>query len=545
MAITFIDIERQKNWRISALFCVLMAAYFIFAIIVVQALAFLIPGVFLPGGSFLVISNLKWMATIALFALFIAAVHFGISGYTAVQRVVEQVGAVKPDPEDGIHRQLVNIMDEIQIASGGRKKISPMVIPTLSMNAMAVTDLRGEAVIAITEGLLSRLTRPQLEAVIAHEAHHVLSGDCLEASLATSLFGMYAGAVEALKSVSAEEPRAVPLLVLFWLLNGTSSLVSMFVSREREYRADAGAVRMTRNPLALAEALDLISTRWAGTGLISEGLEMLCIRSPQASGYDESEGWWADLMSTHPPIRKRIHVLLMMAHVGTSALNKREQVRSMAPEVPPGPLYYALDPENFWQGPFRIAELATFPWFSPQTWIRTDPGGKAVRVSALRSLNGAFKDRVSEQCAGQAGMRCPVCRQPLTRESCERTTVDQCVFCGGVLVDNDKIPRIIARSDAECTERILSLVRAVTADNQRSLAIRGKRNAEKKREPPKACPKCGRAMFRTFYSYAFLIEIDRCGICGVTWFDADELDMLKCIIELKITPRVEAGKESL
>lgn len=545
MAITFIDIERQKSWRISALFCVLMAAYFIFAIIVVQALAFLIPGVFLTGGSFLVITNLKWMATIALFALFIAAVHFGTSGYTAVQRVVEQVGAVKPDPEDGIHRQLMNIMDEIQIASGDGKKISPMVIPTLSMNAMAVTDLKGEAVIAITEGLLSRLTRPQLEAVMAHEAYHVLSGDCLETSLATSLFGMYAGAVEKLRDISAEEPRAVPLLVLFWLLAGTSSLVSMFVSREREYRADAGAVRMTRNPLALAEALDLISTRWAGTGLISEGLEMLCIRSPQASGYDESEGWWADLMSTHPPIRKRIHVLLMMAHVGTSALNKREQVRNPAPEEPSGPLYYALDPENFWQGPFRIAELATFPWFSPQTWIRTDPAGKAERVSALRSLNGAFKDRVSKQCAGQAGMHCPVCRQPLTRESCERTTVDQCVFCGGVLVDNDKIPRIIARRDAECTERILSLVRAVTADNQRSLAIRQKRNAENKNEPIRSCPKCGRTMFRTFYSYAFLIEIDRCGICGVTWFDADELDMLKCIIEHKITPWVKAGEESV
>jgi Zn-finger nucleic acid-binding protein len=43
-------------------------------------------------------------------------------------------------------------------------------------------------------------------------------------------------------------------------------------------------------------------------------------------------------------------------------------------------------------------------------------------------------------------------------------------------------------------------------------------------------------MFRTFYSYAYLLEIDRCGICGVTWFDPDELEMLQCIIENRISP---------
>ncbi len=69
----------------------------------------------------------------------------------------------------------------------------------MSLNALAAADLKGNAVIGITEGLLSRLTRPQLEAVIAHEAHHILSGDCLETTVAASLFGTFSSAMEKLR----------------------------------------------------------------------------------------------------------------------------------------------------------------------------------------------------------------------------------------------------------------------------------------------------------------------------------------------------------
>lgn len=476
MPITFIDIERQKSWRIGLLLLFLVALYFLFAFIIAQAVVLFT----FKAHSFVVFGSLKYVLVIALFALTIAAVHFGISAYTAVQRVLEQIRANDPDPEDGVHRQLINVIAEIHIAAGRTKKIRCMVIPTLSMNALAVTDLKGEAVIAITEGLLSRLSREQLEAVIAHEAYHVLSGDCLEASLAASLFGIYASAVEGLKDVSAEEPRAVPVLVLFWVLSTFGSLVTMLISREREYRADAGAVRMTRNPLALAQALHLISDRWSGGGLISDGLEMLCISSPTIDSHDEAEGWLDDLLSTHPPVRKRIAVLLGMAHLSASVLNKQVLSRTLVqmPALPGNPA----------------------------------KGG-------------------AEQ---KPAMFCPSCRDQLVRETSESTIVFLCRSCKGQLVDNDKIPRILARSHLETTDRLLSLVRAVTADNQRSLTIRQKRLKEKKNEETILCPKCNRVMFRTFYSYAYLIEIDRCSVCHVTWFDADELEMLQCLIENKI-----------
>lgn len=538
MPLTFIDIERQKNWRISALFMFLVALYFVFAFVLIQLLVFFIPGFLVMNGSFLVVRNMKYLAAIGFSALFIASVHFVTSGLTAVRQVVEQVGAVNPDAEDGIHRQLLNIVAEIQVATGNKRNIRCMVIPTLSTNALAVTDLRGDAVIAITEGLLSRLSRPQIEAVMAHEAYHVLSGDCLEASLATSLFGMYASALDKFRDELMGEPRAWPVASAVWIFVKLATALNMFISREREYRADAGAVHMTRNPLALAEALDLIAKRWSGTGLISEGLEMLCISSPRVSYHDEAEGWWDNVMSTHPPIGRRIDILLRLAHVNASVLNKRERETKSVPDDSPEPLYYVLDPDNLWLGPFRIAELATFPWFSPQTWVSTVAGGRAERVSALQVPEGVFVSGDQGQVPGQTDMRCPSCRQPLAKTPYERTTIFRCVFCGGTLVGNEKIQRILARHEDGCSQRIIALVRAVTADNQRSLAIRKLRQTEKRKEPLASCPRCGRQMMRTFYSYAYLLEIDRCGICGVTWFDQDELQMLQCIIENKITPGI-------
>jgi heat shock protein HtpX len=534
MPITFIDIERQKSWRIGLLFCFLVVLYFLFAFIVSQSvvLIFFRPQIFFLGTKF------KYIAAISATALTFSLVHFGISGYTAVDRVLEQVRAVVPDPEDGIHRQLLNVIDEIHIASGSGKQIRVFVIPTLSLNALAVSDLKGGAVIAITEGLLSRLTRDQLEAVMAHEAYHLLSGDCLEASIAASLFGVYASAVEKLKEAAVHDLRYIPFLFFFWVLNSLGMIVAMFISREREYRADAGAVRMTRNPLALAEALNLISGRWTGAGFIHEGLEMLCISSPIPDIHDESEDWWDNLMSTHPPAGRRIDLLLRMARVSHSALSGKGRPRTPSHPVT-DPLYYALDPDSVWIGPFRFTELTTFPWFSAGTRLSTKPSPSS-HDEDFRTVAEIASER-APVIAKKTPMRCPACRQSLVPESCAETTVDRCVFCRGVVVDNDRIFRILARREVACDERLRALVGAVTADSRRSLSIRKQRLRERKRTPLSRCPQCGREMLRSFYSYAFLIELDKCSICRITWFDADELEMLQCLIENKVTAALPGG----
>jgi heat shock protein HtpX len=541
MPLTFIDIERQKSWRISILFIFLLVMYFFVSIALFQVY-FIFSALFSGSGFTWLGNNPLYLFIVMAFSLLMALIHFWFSAFGAVRSVMANLGASHPDPEDGIHKRLINIMEEIHIATGNERQIKCMVIPSLSMNAIAVSDLRGEAVIAITEGLLSRLTRSQLEAVMAHETYHILSGDCLETTVAASLFGMYASALE--KVESSDEGGyggLLPGFLLFWVLLELSSLLSMFISREREYRADAAALRMTRNPLAMAEALYLLSKNWTGVGLISSGLEMLCIVNPRATELDESEGWWADLMSTHPPIKKRIEILLKMARMSISEFEAKANSKTEALNISdiPEPFYYALDNRHQWQGPYSFVELASLSWLSPRTWVSTGSAKMIERASENRLINKIFTNRISQLGKESSAFTCPSCKQPLFEVSYEKTNVYQCNFCGGILVENGKIPRIIARREKRCTDRVKSLAKAVVMDNQRAIAIRKLKGAEMRSRPAIFCSKCKNPMLRTFYSLAYLIEIDRCNVCGVTWFDMDELEMLQCIIENKITPMLD------
>jgi heat shock protein HtpX len=436
---------------------------------------------------------------------------------------------------------LMNVMQEVHVVTGNKRRMQCVVIPSLSLNALAVADLKGEAVIGITEGLLSRLTRPQLEAVIAHEAHHVLSGDCLETTVAASLFGSYSSAMEKLTDTSRGRTFASPAFLLTWSLLQLSYLLNMFISREREYRADAASVRMTRNPIALAETLYLLSRSWRGAGFIGSGFEMLCIVNPQATALDEQEGFWADLLSTHPPLSKRMNILLTMARVSIAELDaKTVKAVTTNAQRPSAPLYYAMSPRQQWQGPFTSVELAALPWLSPLTWVTKGKDQPVDRASKEHCINDIFLSRLSEQERPLSNFSCPSCRQPLVTESYEGTSLYQCRFCAGILVDSVKIPRIIARTGREraCSERINSLAKTVVTENQLRQPYRKSGNGGKSAIPLLACPKCGNPMSRRFYSQAHLIEVDHCSFCGITWFDQDELEMLQCLIENRIVPDI-------
>lgn len=367
------------------------------------------------------------------------------------------------------------------------------------MNALAADDLRGDAVIAITEGLLSRLSQQQLQAVIAHEAYHVLSGDCREATLATSLFGMYLSLLEGMQSFAGDERRAglAPSFLPLWVLLKMSMLLSLLISREREYRADAASVRMTRNPVAMAEALYFLAHNWRGSGIISSGIEMLCIVNPVVSLPDESDGWWADLISTHPPIMKRISILLDMARLSSEALSRR-----------------MLKEER--------------PDSAGESGGQGDDGHTAASVVfGVASPYG-----------------CPACRQPLQAVEYEGTEVHNCSLCHGTLVENDKLPRLIARREKRCSLRVMSLAAASAGDNQRALSVRRRDITGRRSMAGHTCPKCRNIMFRTFYSGAYLIEIDRCNVCGISWFDPDELEMLQCLIENRITGTMDSPSQA-
>jgi len=527
MPLTFIDIERQKNWRIALFFAVLLLVYL--------AVLALIGAVIL--GVPIDMAPRFWVFAGAA-ALFAAGIHFWFAAYDTVNSVLRSLDARPPDREDDIHRVFTNVIEEIHVVTGSKRTMQCAVIPSLALNALAAEDLKGNALIAITEGLLSRLTRPQIEAVVAHEAHHILSGDCLETTVAASIFGTLSSALEKVCYTSENRRSSVPAFFLAWLLLQLGYLLNLFISREREYRADAASVRMTRNPLALAEALHLLSRSWRGAGFIGSGFEMLCIVNPRATALDETEGFVPDLLSTHPPLRKRMDILLAMARVNVAELDAKSERKSTAGQQAPGKSYFAMSPRQQWEGPFSLQDLTTLPWLSPLSWIAPGKARTPDRAWKDPLINAYFLQKLNGSEPAPNGYTCPTCNQPLITATYEGTRTYPCSFCAGTLVENARIPRIIARTgrDRPCPERVTALARTALRENQSRMIYQkaGDKSAATLRRL--ACPKCKNPMLRGFYSQAHLIEVDRCSYCGLTWFDKDELEMLQCMIGNRLAP---------
>jgi heat shock protein HtpX len=245
----------------------------------------------------------------------------------------ELVEAATPE-----QKQLVNVVEEMAIASG-LPKPRIWVVPDADPNAFATGRDAASASIAVTEGLLAKLSRDELQAVIAHELAHVRN---LDVRLMTLLAGMV-GAIALMsdgmgrtlgrggrRGVSLAGRRggrsggrgggalAIIILVL-WLLTLLvapiiSRLLAMAVSRKREYLADATAAQLTRHPMALATALEKLDAASAATQSVTRGAAHLCIVDPAPGALASKEGFLANFLGSHPPIRQRIIRLQGMAY---------------------------------------------------------------------------------------------------------------------------------------------------------------------------------------------------------------------------------------
>jgi heat shock protein HtpX len=104
------------------------------------------------------------------------------------------------------------------------------------------------------------------------------------------------------------------LWLLSWLLAPMiSRMLALGVSRKREFLADAMSAQFTRNPMALASALEKIERSHGPTRSIARGAAHLCIADPLGRRVNLREGWFADLWGTHPPMAMRISRLRGMA----------------------------------------------------------------------------------------------------------------------------------------------------------------------------------------------------------------------------------------
>jgi heat shock protein HtpX len=267
----------------------------------------------------------------------------GIAWYAwryGAERVLWSTGAWEiVEPTTPEQRQLVNVVEEMAIASG-QPRPRVFIVPDADPNAFATGNDPEHACIAVTEGLLTRLSRDELQGVVAHEMAHVRNLDTRLMTLLAAMVGAIALMSDGMGRIMRSgrwggssdggggsrsggdgkdgNPLGLVLLVL-WLLTLVvapilSRLLAMSVSRKREYLADATAAQFTRNPGALAAALEKLSAAAEPTRSITRGAAHLCIVDPTGSRFAEREGFLGDLFASHPPINQRIIRLRGMAY---------------------------------------------------------------------------------------------------------------------------------------------------------------------------------------------------------------------------------------
>lgn len=244
--------------------------------------------------------------------------------------VLESANARPVDRSDPGQQQLDNIVEEMAIA-GGLPKPAVYVIPDHDPNAFATGSGPEKSSVAVTAGLIEALNREELQAVVSHEMAHVKNYDVRLMTVVAALVGSVLlisdfgrrgirwGGGRRRSSRGGGGGAVMLVFLVLWILSILlapliARLVAMAVSREREYLADASGSELTRNPGALASALEKIDAAKEPTPSIKQGVAHLCIADPRGRRINEREGGLAELLATHPPIAKRIALLREMAY---------------------------------------------------------------------------------------------------------------------------------------------------------------------------------------------------------------------------------------
>lgn len=263
---------------------------------------------------------------LSLMAL-ILALGQALVGYVAGDKIALALSKARPvTGKDFKERQLINVTEEMAIAAG-----IPMpklyVIPDPDLNAFATGRSPRHASIAVTQGLLERLSRDELQAVVAHEIGHIRNYDIRLMTMVAILLGTVLILADVLRRFlifgSARRDRrsdANVVLLLLWLFVSilaplAAYLIAMAVSRQREYYADATSAELTRNPEALIRALQKIAAAVQPTTAIPQTLAHMCIEDPRGRPINQRSDFWSELFATHPPIHKRIEALRRMAYL--------------------------------------------------------------------------------------------------------------------------------------------------------------------------------------------------------------------------------------
>ncbi|WP_435009955.1 M48 family metallopeptidase [Tundrisphaera lichenicola] len=305
------------------------------------------------------------------------------------------------DPDE---RKILNVVEEMAIASGTPVPPVYLMEQEDGINAFAAGYTPGDAVIGVTRGCIRNLSRDELQGVIAHEFSHILNGDMrLNIRLIGVLYGIllismtgwiifrstnYQGRSSGRRDDDRKGGIPWPLIGLALYVLGYvgvffGNLIKAAVSRQREYLADASAVQFTRNPGGIAGALKKI-------GAYSEGSKIQSSEAKETSHlfFGDAVGHLFEAFATHPPLADRIRRIDPSFDGDFSRISIGTESRS----IPDEPTRTTLRPQTrSAQGGFR---------FNPAEMVAhvgtVDPQQLAYASGILASLPRSLKDLAYE-----------------------------------------------------------------------------------------------------------------------------------------------------
>lgn len=240
--------------------------------------------------------------------------------------VCEQLGGRFVDfrTDDLAEQQLINVVEEMSIASGVSVPLLYVLDDESGINAFAAGFTPNNAAVAVSRGCLEMLNRDELQGVIAHEFSHILNGDMrMNIRMIGVLHGILMLAVtgrvlmrmafhgSGRRSRSSRDGGGViwlgviglALFIIGYVGRFFGAVIKSAISRQREYLADASAVQFTRNPKGLAGALMKIGGYSSGSRIFSPEADEM---SHLFFGDALEESWLNSLFATHPPLKDRV-----------------------------------------------------------------------------------------------------------------------------------------------------------------------------------------------------------------------------------------------
>jgi heat shock protein HtpX len=254
-----------------------------------------------------------------------------ISYYGGAALVLASTDARPLLPDSHQHQIVLDVVQEMALAS---RLPAPhaYIIDDPAPNAFATGRDPAHSVICVTQGLVQQMDREELQGVLGHELAHIRDYDIRTMMMVAVLVGGVAMLADFFTRWSwfggfgARDERdnndggeagvliAVAVFVLALVAPLFSQLIAMAVSRQREYLADASSVEFTRNPRALLRALEHIARIESPLADASRGTAHLFIVNPLESAGNDGEGFLDNLLSTHPPLARRIQRLRELMH---------------------------------------------------------------------------------------------------------------------------------------------------------------------------------------------------------------------------------------